>query len=53
MIQITSLRKLLDLDISTLVMGHPFNPLGKPVLTGDEPRRMIEASIAIAEGLNE
>ena len=50
-IQIASLRKLLGLETRLLVMGHPFKPLGKAILTGDEPRRMIEASISIAEGM--
>ena len=48
-VYIASLRKLLKLEISLLVMGHPFKPLGKTVLTGDEPKRMIDASIDIAE----
>lgn len=48
-IYISSLRKLLKLEVSQLIMGHPFKPMEKPVLTGDEPRRMIEASIDIAE----
>lgn len=50
-IQIASLRKLLNLETRVLVMGHPFRPIGKPILTGDEPRRMIEASISVAEKL--
>lgn len=48
-IYIASLRKLLALKTRLLVMGHPFKPLGKMVLTGDESRRMIDASISIAE----
>ena len=48
-IYIASLKKLLDLDVSLLIMGHPFKPLVKAVLTGNEPRRMLEASISIAE----
>jgi len=44
-----SLRRLLNLKINILVMGHPFKPLGRAVLIGDEPKKMIEASIAIAE----
>ncbi|MDQ1281555.1 MAG: fold metallo-hydrolase [Thermoproteota archaeon] len=48
-IYISSLKKLLKLEVNQLIMGHPFKPMGKPVLTGDEPRRMIETSIDIAE----
>jgi len=48
-IYIASIKKLLGLEVSLLVMGHPFRPLGKAVLAGDEPRRMLEASISIAE----
>jgi glyoxylase-like metal-dependent hydrolase (beta-lactamase superfamily II) len=48
-VYIASLRKLLGLKVSLLVMGHPFKPLGKAVLTGEEAKVMMEASIAIAE----
>ncbi len=50
-IYISSLKKLLDLDIRVLVMSHPFKPLGKSTLTGNEPKEMIQASIDIAEKL--
>ena len=50
-IYIASLRKLLDLEINLLLMGHPFKPLGKAILTGGEAKEMIEASILIAERL--
>jgi len=50
-IYINSLRRLLDLEIKVLVMSHPFKPLGKAVLTGEEPKKMIRASIAVAEKL--
>jgi len=50
-IYMSSLKKLLDLDIRVLVMSHPFKPLGKSILTGKEPRTMIQASIDIAEEL--
>jgi len=48
-IYIASVKKLLRLEVGLLIMGHPFKPLGKAVLTGDEPRRMMEASLSIAE----
>ena len=48
-IYIDSLKKLLNLKINLLVMGHPFMPLGKAVLTGEEPLRMLKSSISIAE----
>jgi len=48
---ISSLKKLLDLDVKVLVMSHPFKPLGKIVLVGNETKEMIRASIAIAENL--
>ena len=47
-IYIDSLRKLLGLDVETMIMSHPFGPPGKDILRGDEPRQMIEASIEIA-----
>lgn len=50
-IYISSLRKLLDLDIKDLIMSHPFKPLGKSILTGNEPKDMIQESIDIAEKL--
>jgi len=46
-----SLRKLLDLDIKDLIMSHPFKPLGKSILTGNEPKEMIQASMDIAAKL--
>ena len=48
-IYIASIKKLLGLEVNLLVMGHPFKPLGKAVLSGDESQRMMEASISIAE----
>lgn len=50
-IYITSLQKLLALDIQQLIMSHPFQPLGKHVLQGTECYDMIHASIRIAETL--
>jgi glyoxylase-like metal-dependent hydrolase (beta-lactamase superfamily II) len=48
---ICSLQQLLTLDLRLLIMSHRFQPLGKSILTGDEPKTMIRASIAIAENL--
>lgn len=48
-IYIASLKKLSKLEINLLVMGHPFMPLGKAVLTGEDPHKMLESSISIAE----
>ena len=48
-IYIESLQRLLGLDVETMVMSHPFDPMGKDVLRGDEPRQMLEASIEIAQ----
>lgn len=48
-IYINSLRKVLELDTRILVMSHPFNPLGKAILIGSEPKEMLLASIDIAE----
>lgn len=46
---IASLKTLLELPIHVMIMAHPFQPLGKSVLTGNEPHEMIQASIALAE----
>lgn len=48
-IYINSLKRLLDLDIRVMIMSHPFKPLGKSILVGNEPKDMILASIDIAE----
>jgi glyoxylase-like metal-dependent hydrolase (beta-lactamase superfamily II) len=50
-VYIASLRGLLGLDVETMVMSHPFAPPEKDVLRGDEVKRMIEASIEVAENL--
>jgi len=47
-IYISSLKRLLTLEIKTLVMAHPFKPLGKAVLREEEPEEMIRASIDVA-----
>ena len=48
---ISSLKKLLELNIKVLIMSHPFKPSGKSILTKNEPKEMIQASIDIAEKL--
>jgi glyoxylase-like metal-dependent hydrolase (beta-lactamase superfamily II) len=45
---IASLGRLLGMDVVTMIMSHPFQPMGRCVLMGDDPRRMIESSIEIA-----
>lgn len=50
-IYITSLQKLLTLDIEQLIMSHPFQPLGKNVLQGAQCYDMIQASIQIAQSI--
>ncbi len=50
-IYIESLQGLLGLDVETMVMSHPFDPMGKDILRGNEPRQMIEASIEIAKNI--
>jgi hydroxyacylglutathione hydrolase len=52
-IYIDSLRRLLELDVGLMIMSHPFDPMGKDVLRGDESRRMIEASIDVAVNLED
>jgi len=47
-IYITSMQKLLDLDLDLMIMSHPFDPPGKDILRGEEPRDMITTSIDIA-----
>jgi glyoxylase-like metal-dependent hydrolase (beta-lactamase superfamily II) len=48
---VDSLTRLAALSSDTLIMSHPFQPLGKCVLTGLEPAQMLQASVAIAENL--
>ncbi len=50
-IYIKSLKTLLDLDVETMIMSHPFDPAGKNILKGSEIEEMIMSSIKIAEGL--
>ena len=50
-IYIKSLKVLLDLDVETMIMSHPFQPAGKNILTGKEVTEMLNASIKIAEKL--
>lgn len=48
-IYIKSLKGLLDLDVETMIMSHPFDPAGKNILKSPEIEEMIKASIEIAE----
>ena len=50
-VYINSLRKLLELDVELMIMSHPFAPLGKDILRGDEAKQMIETSLEIAVNL--
>lgn len=50
-IYIKSLKGLLELDLESMIMSHPFQPAGKNILTGNEIPEMIKASIKIAEKL--
>jgi glyoxylase-like metal-dependent hydrolase (beta-lactamase superfamily II) len=52
-IYINSLNGLLEYDVELMIMSHPFGPLGKDILKGDEPKRMIEASLEIARKLKQ
>ncbi|MFP3951430.1 MAG: MBL fold metallo-hydrolase [Candidatus Bathyarchaeia archaeon] len=51
-IYIDSLRRLLEYDVETMIMSHPFEPPGKNILAGCEVYDMLRASIEIAEKLN-
>jgi len=46
---ILSMKKLLSLQIATLIMDHPYRPFAKAVLKGKEARNMILESIKAAE----
>jgi glyoxylase-like metal-dependent hydrolase (beta-lactamase superfamily II) len=48
-IYIDSMRKIKKYNIDTMIMSHPFKPLGKEILVGNEAAEMIQASIDIAE----
>jgi len=50
-IYIDSLKKIQKLDTEVMIMSHPFRPLGKSILIGNEPQEMFQASIEIAEKL--
>ena len=49
---ISSMKKLLSLQIAILVLDHPYKPFSKAVLTGKEPKEMILKSIKAAEDIN-
>ena len=46
---ITSIKKLLSLNIELLIQSHPRKPFEKAILIGEEPREMMLASISLAE----
>jgi len=50
---INSMRKLLDLQITILVMDHPYKPFGEAILTGKKPREMILKSIEAARQMGQ
>jgi glyoxylase-like metal-dependent hydrolase (beta-lactamase superfamily II) len=50
-IYIDSMKKLLKMDVETMIMSHPFEPPGKNVLVGYEVKDFINSSIEIAKNL--
>ncbi len=50
-IYIDSLQNLMQYDVETMIMSHPFEPPSKNVLFGDEIMEFIKDSIEIAENL--
>ena len=48
-IYISSIKRLLDLDVKLLIQSHPHKPFEKAVLVKGEPRGMMLASISFAE----
>jgi hydroxyacylglutathione hydrolase len=46
---INSMKKLLKLQIKTMIVDHPYRPFRKAVLTGEEPRQMIIESLKAVE----
>ena len=46
---IDSMKKLLKLEIKTMLVDHPYRPFRKAVLTGEEPRQMIIESLKAVE----
>jgi glyoxylase-like metal-dependent hydrolase (beta-lactamase superfamily II) len=48
-VYLTSLNRLLDLDVRLLIQSHPRVPFTKAILTEDEPREAILANITLAE----
>jgi len=46
---INSIKRLLDLDVRCLIQSHPRKPFEKGILIGEEPRKMMLASISLAE----
>jgi glyoxylase-like metal-dependent hydrolase (beta-lactamase superfamily II) len=50
-VYIQSMRKLQGYDVDTMIVSHPFQPAGKDILVNMEIKKMLEASIEIAEKL--
>ena len=48
-IYINSIKRLLQLDVETLIQSHPHEPFRKAVLVGEETKEGMRASIAYAE----
>jgi len=46
---INSMKKLLKLEIKTMIVDHPYTPFRKAVLTGEGPRQMILESLEAVE----
>jgi len=46
---VDSMKRLLTLKVTTLIMDHPYKPFAKAILTGKEPRTMILESVKAAE----
>jgi glyoxylase-like metal-dependent hydrolase (beta-lactamase superfamily II) len=50
-VYISSLNRLLGIEVRMMVMSHPFQPAGRSTLVGGDVREMIMASIEVARQL--
>jgi glyoxylase-like metal-dependent hydrolase (beta-lactamase superfamily II) len=50
-VYIASLRKLFQVEAGTMIMSHPFPPVGRSTLVGGEVKEMIRASMEVAKKL--
>ncbi|MCX6655349.1 MAG: MBL fold metallo-hydrolase [Candidatus Bathyarchaeota archaeon] len=50
-VYIASLRKLFQVEAGTMIMSHPFPPVGRSTLVGGEVKEMIRTSIEVAKKL--